>query len=909
VQGEKPVRIIGPFLSRDDQDEYTKVVLKNGLTAILFERKEVPLVAISTYVKVGYLEEPDSLRGISHVMEHMFFKGTRRRDVGELAKETKSLGGYLNAGTYYEYTHYHTVLPSEHLRQGLDVQADALQNPRLSEVDLKREVQVILQEARRKADSPNAFALEKLYETAFEVSPIRRWRIGDESTLLPLTRNDLVDFHQQWYVPSNVIVVVCGNFDRRLALDEVVKQYAGIKPAKANQTVPAEEPAQNRLRYRQLRGDIGETRALMGFAAPAAFAKDWYPAQVLQAILTEGESSVLNRQLRLDRGWVTSVQSASLDLKNQGYFALQLSLDAARLDEAELAVLVELERIKSGALDDQDIDRAKNLLERKAYLDREDLGEFSFQLAHSEALASYREFRESIRRIRAVTREQIIQVAKTYFKLPRCTLLEYLPTGAKSRNVTPESLLAFFEQGLPAALKEANEKSDVNVEAVKPNGKKPSPSEPRRPAPAEVSTKWVDSPLTEYSILRGPEVMVKESRAFPLISIGVFFPGGRLFEGPANNGITELMARTSTKGTLKANAFDLQAAFERNGAKLESHVEPDFFGFVLTGLKSNFDKSLESFFSVIREPRFDEAEIQKEKTLVLAEASRLSDNQVLYSRQLVKRALYGVHPYGLPALGSPESIRNISREDLLEWHGQFVKNAVPVIVIAGDTEGSELVARLSGPFSSSTAEQVDLTMALPVKPLERSAEIVEQRDRLQSATALGFLTPGVSEPETRILTVLANMVSGLGGRFFEEVRENRGLAYTVSARYEPAALGGCFLAYVATSPENRSLAIEAIKEQLKKLTLDTVSEEELRRGKNYSSGTWKMRLQRREAQVYEFARLRIAGLSLDEIREYSNQYDFVRPEMIREVSRKYLDLSNLAIGGTLGRGGRRAPAE
>jgi zinc protease len=149
----------------------------------------------------------------------------------------------------------------------------------------------------------------------------------------------------------------------------------------------------------------------------------------------------------------------------------------------------------------------------------------------------------------------------------------------------------------------------------------------------------------------------------------------------------------------------------------------------------------------------------------------------------------------------------------------------------------------------------------------------------------------------------------LGGRFFEEVRENRGLAYTVSARYEPAALGGCFLAYVATSPENRSLAIEAIKEQLKKLTLDTVSEEELRRGKNYSSGTWKMRLQRREAQVYEFARLRIAGLSLDEIREYSNQYDFVRPEMIREVSRKYLDLSNLAIGGTLGRGGKRAPAE
>ncbi len=181
------MRILGPFASRDDQDEYTKVVLKNGLTLIVYERKDLPLVSISTYVKTGYLDEPDRLRGIAHVVEHMFFKGTARRGVGAIAKETKGLGGSLNAGTFYEYTHYYTVLPFEHFRQGLDIQADALQNPVFAEEELKREIQVILQEARRKADMPEAFALEKLYETAFEVSPVRRWRIGDESTLLPLS--------------------------------------------------------------------------------------------------------------------------------------------------------------------------------------------------------------------------------------------------------------------------------------------------------------------------------------------------------------------------------------------------------------------------------------------------------------------------------------------------------------------------------------------------------------------------------------------------------------------------------------------------------------------------------------------------------------------------------------------------
>ena len=214
---EKPVRILGPFASRDDQDEYTKVVLKNGLTLIVYERKDLPLVSISTYVKTGYLDEPDRLRGIAHVVEHMFFKGTARRGVGAIAKETKGLGGSLNAGTFYEYTHYYTVLPFEHFRQGLDIQADALQNPVFAEEELKREIQVILQEARRKADTPEAFALEKLYEAAFEVSPVRRWRIGDESTLLPLSRKELVEFYQRWYVPSNIVLVVCGNVDKRSA--------------------------------------------------------------------------------------------------------------------------------------------------------------------------------------------------------------------------------------------------------------------------------------------------------------------------------------------------------------------------------------------------------------------------------------------------------------------------------------------------------------------------------------------------------------------------------------------------------------------------------------------------------------------------------------------------------------------
>ncbi len=115
----------------------------------------------------------------------------------------------------------------------------------------------------------------------------------------------------------------------------------------------------------------------------------------------------------------------------------------------------------------------------------------------------------------------------------------------------------------------------------------------------------------------------------------------------------------------------------------------------------------------------------------------------------------------------------------------------------------------------------------------------------QSATSVGFLTLGASEPETRVLTVAVNLVSGIGGRFSEQIREKQALAYTVSAAHEPTALGGFFMAYTATSPENRRLAVDALKEQFKKLTVDLPTEEEVKRGKNFSSGLWRMRLQQR----------------------------------------------------------------
>src|SRR2546428_3464820 len=221
-------QIVEPYTFREDQGQATKVVLKNGLTVIVREQHAVPLVSITTYVKAGYFDEDDRISGISHVIEHMFFKGTSKQPAGEIARQTQALGGYLNAYTYYDRTVYHTEVPAENMKQALEIQADALWNSVYDATELKREIEVVLQENNRKLDNPGAVASEKLYAAAFQQHRMRRWRIGTPEGLRALTRDDIIRYVQKYYRPSNIILSIAGRLDIEETIAEVVKLYGNI---------------------------------------------------------------------------------------------------------------------------------------------------------------------------------------------------------------------------------------------------------------------------------------------------------------------------------------------------------------------------------------------------------------------------------------------------------------------------------------------------------------------------------------------------------------------------------------------------------------------------------------------------------------------------------------------------------
>src|SRR6478672_4208199 len=198
-----------------------RTTLPNGLRVLVRRDTSAPVVAIVTFVSAGYFDETDDIIGIAHVLEHMYFKGTPTRGVGEIAKQTKAVGGYLNAGTIYDHTSYYTVLPASGFAQGLDVQADAYARSLIDADELARELEVIIQEAKRKADNPGAVATETLYELLHDRHRIRRWRIGREPGLRALTRDAMMKFYRNHYHPGNTVLAIVGDVEPEEVMREV----------------------------------------------------------------------------------------------------------------------------------------------------------------------------------------------------------------------------------------------------------------------------------------------------------------------------------------------------------------------------------------------------------------------------------------------------------------------------------------------------------------------------------------------------------------------------------------------------------------------------------------------------------------------------------------------------------------
>ena len=873
-------QIVEPYTFREDQGQTTKVVLKNGLTVLIRDQQAVPLVSINTYVKAGYFDEDDRISGISHVVEHMFFKGTAKRPVGDIARETHALGGSLNAYTYYDRTVYHTEVPAENMKKALEIQADALWNSTYDAQELKREIEVVLQENNKKLDNPGAVTSEKLYATAFQQHRMRRWRIGTPEGLRALTRDDMVAYVKKYYRPSNIILSIAGRLDVEETIAEVVKLYGSVPDeaqAVERDNGPAEAEQAN-TRYSRQRGPIEQNHVALGFHAPGVLTDDARGLEVLAAILSQGRASILNQYVRDEKGLITSGSAGLMAFRDLGFF--EIDFETAKPLDAQIGILAELENIKKYGLTKEQLARAKALIAQNHYHEIETLSGMAQDIAYYEALGDWKKALSYFSAIQKVSADDIVRVAKKYLSFENLSAFEYLPESAMRTFNDSEYRQAVLDK--VAAATEQRTIQELPVAAA------------ISPGDESITHDFV-KPVEKRSILRGPDVYIVEDRRLPLVSFGLFYPGGRLYESAKNAGVTEMMLRTAIRGTLRFNSEDISRRLENAGARIQVVNEPDFFGYVVDGLSAKMDQALEILMDISQQPSFQEDDLEREKVLQLARIKKLRENNYAYPVSLFMQTLFGEHAYARPAIGTEATVQAITREDLQAWFKTNQRQLVPTIIIVGDTQGTGLIAPLADVLTNEDLHEREIA-SLPSPNLKaESKETVENVSRQQTALVYGF--PGVTREgnDRYALVVLENIVSGLGGRFFDAIREKQGLAYTVRTQNAFFTKGGAVYTYVAFSPENETKVREALEKEIERLRKDGVTADEVKKAIAYSIGDHEIGLQTRSGTVLEYARAIYSGEGIEGVANYARSVRSVTSEQVKKAAETYLNPKALRV--------------
>jgi zinc protease len=851
-------------------------VLPNGLTVLVRRDPSTPVVAIVTYVKAGYFDETDDVVGIAHVLEHMYFKGTPQRGVGEIAKATKSEGGYLNASTIYDHTVYYTVLPSAGFAAGLAIQADAYANSSIDADELRRELEVIIQEAKRKADNPSSVTVESLYALLHERHRMRRWRIGREPGLRRLTRDDLVRFYRNFYRPSTTVLSIVGDVDIDAAMREVSLRYGSLTDAPVVRDPGPAEADWRGFRYQELAGDIAQPELAIGWRTIGSLHDDSPALDALASVLGAGRGSRLYQRVR-EQQLVASVSAHHYTPTEVGVFVAHAEARDTTTAEAVAAIWREIALARDGGVDDGELERTRRIFESSWLRRLETMEGQANHLAEWEALGDWRLGEQYFDRMMAVTGADIAEVAERYLAPDRAAVLVY----------RPERLPVVFADAAAAEgrLTEATE----GGAAAKPQPGTPSIAVERAVPSAVVSAVALEREEGRVRVYRtraGVPILIRRRPGAPIVHLGVYALGGVTAESASQSGITTLVTRASVKGTERRSASLIAGESELLGGTIAGTVRSDGFGWTFSVPVTRVGAAVELLADVVQHPTFPDDAVETERAVALANLATLRDDMYGYPVRLALESGYAGHPYGASTIGREEALRSIGADAVREWHATAAMSAPSVIVLAGDVDADETAALLAAHFDRLTWRDAP---AILTPTWAAGTTNVERREKAQTALALAY--PGPARPDAaRIVTaMIAGVASGLGGRFFDELRDRQSLCYTVQAFTSERRLGGLFITYIATSPDKEEVARHGLLGEMARLRDELVTEEELARAKRYAIGTHAIRQQSGAAVLTDIMDAWLYGAGLADLERFDERVGAVTAAEMQRLARRDFD--------------------
>ena len=673
------------YVRRENVGTSARAELRNGLMVVVEEYAVRPVAAVTVVVGTGYADEDGSSTGAASALAWWI------RLHSALAEKIALEGGHLESEASARETLFTVVLPASNLLSALDILAGLVDASLLEEVSLDQ-IRVPATSGKGHEDWLTFQGAERrLWEL---VNPKFGSRVAAlEIARVPvlgseLRREGLVQFHRDHYQPKNLRIIVSGGIVRERILARIAELYAGMANTTVSASPETASAQERRFHYEHRREEKVPLQCLFGYRAPGRAHPDMLALQLVQAALS-GSRGLLAYHL-VQKGLAYNTELRHWPSAQGGLLAILLFPDREKIDEAEVRLLALLRSISENGLEPHDLTRAKAQLVRQ-YMARLRSHQERARILSAQARdGNWSDLSEWPRRVSMLTNEQVKRVASRYLSRENLSLLESFPDSGPLRQFTTESLTETLDLLIPVAIGEVQRDQQVRW-----NSKATSFEVAKIPQQKQLSS------LKRTSVLRGPQIFQEEEHTSPLIDIGFFFPGGRVQETEANQGVTDLMLRSLVSGTAEGSNWRIWEALEEKGTVIEIINEPDFFGFRLQLFSQHLQEALAEFIEWLRAGRVTSEQIaaSRQGLSILQEM----EQRDLFSagRLAIRKQLFSGHGYGMSRFGDQKSLASLDLEAVQQWYADLMKSVHPLIVLYGDVEGTAFLPDLIPLLSSS----------------------------------------------------------------------------------------------------------------------------------------------------------------------------------------------------------------
>ncbi|MNJ91110.1 Protease 3 precursor [compost metagenome] len=847
-----------------------KFQLKNGMKVLFLESHKSPVVSVQMWVKTGSADEKKGEEGISHFIEHLVFKGTRKYGVGEIASTVEGSGGELNAYTSFDQTVFYVTISKQFTDVALDVISEMMGFPIFDPKEIDNEREVVIEEIKRGQDSPGRRSSQNLFTNVFKKSPYGIPVIGYDKVVNKVSAKKIREYYQSRYVPSNMFLVVAGDFESKEMKQKVDKLFGAFEAFKLKKISRIKEPAQKSIRIKIEETKFEQTSLYVTWRMPSVKHKDVAALEVLSTILGQGDSSRLMQTLRIKEPITNSVGSFAYSMQDDGIFAVSMGLEKENLAKACQALIPELVRVLTELPTAAEMQKALTNFASHEVYSMETVDNIARKAGSNEFYyGDHDYYKKYLKQLYSLKPEDIQKIAKKYLKPDTFGLS--LMTNLPKKEA--DKILKVFAKDLKKALSQAKlkkektkkftaKKFNININSVK------------------------HTPEIEKIVLSsGASVLIREQKDTPYVAMKAAFLGGVRVEDENKEGLTELFSRGWLAGSKNFTEDDINLRIDELAAGISAFGGRNSVGLSMDYLSTFEDKMLEIFADSLINPVFPEHILEREKIILKNQIKQRNDNPSSVCGMNFIKEIFKDHPYSRDMMGSDESVARIGQKELQSYYKKIVQSKNATFCVVGDVDKKKWIDALEK-MTGQMPKGEKISNHFPLGPINEDKKIFQELKKEQTHIIVGYRGLSLSSPERYTLEIIQSILSGQGGRLFLELRDKNSLAYSVSPMHMEGLEGGYFGGYIGCSPEKSKKAVHMLKEEFNKLATTKVLADELMRAQRYLIGRHDIELQRKSTICNALLFDDIYGLDYRESLDVAEHYFAVTAEDIQKLSQK-----------------------